>query len=277
MQNILSPAHLNTIQEFAEVRHRSESEKCKTRQKEKFEKLLSNTRNNLQRCLPDKWVVNLSSRTLNTPEKSLLSKGLNFAPTPRKSRIPETIAEIKCALSRCKVDSTTADDVRKKIVGVLNKPIRSYRNLSPEEEEELKRLRSDKSIVILPADKGRSTVVIDLEQYDEKMLSIVNDEDTYQCLKKDPSPALQTRMNSFLLTLVKKNELSQMLYQRLRRSDATTPQIYGLPKIHKLDAPLRPIVSFYSSPTYHLSKHLSLILSPLVGNSISHIKIPVIL
>ena len=69
LQNILSPAHLNSTEEFAEGRHRSESEKCKTRQKVKFEKLLSKIRNDLQRCLPEKWVVNRSSRVLNTPEK----------------------------------------------------------------------------------------------------------------------------------------------------------------------------------------------------------------
>ena len=137
LQSILSPAHLNSTQEFAEGRHRCESEKCKTRQKAKFEKLISKIRNDLQRDLPEKWVVNRSSRVLNTPEKSLLSKGLNFAPAPRKSRIPETIAEIESALSKSKVNSTTADDIRTRIVRVLSKPIRPYRNLSPEEEEVL--------------------------------------------------------------------------------------------------------------------------------------------
>ena len=220
--------------------------------------------------LTNGWSIHRSSRVLNTQEKSLLSKGLNFTPASQKSRIPETIAEIESALSKCKVDSTKADDIRTRKVRVL--PIRPYRNLSSEEEEALKRLQSDKSIIILPADKGRSTVVMDSEEYDKKILSIVNDENTYKCLKKDPSPTLQLRMNSLLLTLVKKDELPQNLYQHLRRSDATTPQIYGLPKIHKLDVPLRPIVSFYSSPTYHLSKHLSLILSPLVGNSISLVR-----
>ena len=85
------------------------------------------------------------------------------------------------------------------------------------------------------------------------------------------SPALQLRMNSLLLTLMKNEELSQNLYQCLRRSDAINSQIYGLPKVHKPDVPSRPIVSFYASPTYHLSKHLCHILSPLVGNTISHV------
>ena len=48
--------------------------------------------------------------------------------------------------------------------------------------------------------------------------------------------------------------------------------LYGLPKVHKPDVPLRPIVSFVNSPTYHLSKHLVGLLSPLVGNSSSHVK-----
>ena len=47
--------------------------------------------------------------------------------------------------------------------------------------------------------------------------------------------------------------------------------MYGLPKIHKPDVPLRPIVSFYSSPTYQLCKHLCRLLSPLVGNIPNHI------
>ena len=35
--------------------------------------------------------------------------------------------------------------------------------------------------------------------------------------------------------------------------------------------PLRPIVSFINSPSYQLSKHPVSILSPLVGNSTSHV------
>ena len=149
-----------------------------------------------------------------------------------------------------------ADDTRTKIVGVINKPIQINRYLSPVEEKALKALLLDRSIVILQADKGQSTVIMDLEDYDGKMLSMVKNNNTYNCIKKDPSSALQSRMNSLLLTLMKKKEISQNLYQRICRSDGITPQIYGLPNIHKPDVLLRPIVSFYSSPTYYLSKHL---------------------
>ena len=53
---------------------------------------------------------------------------------------------------------------------------------------------------------------------------------------------------------------------------AVTPKFYGLPKIHKRDIPLRPIVSNRSSFNYEVAKELSSILRPLVGSSPHHIK-----
>ena len=43
----------------------------------------------------------------------------------------------------------------------------------------------------------------------------------------------------------------------------------SIPKINKPGTPLRPIVSFCTSPTYSLSKHLVKILSPLLGTTSS--------
>ena len=48
-------------------------------------------------------------------------------------------------------------------------------------------------------------------------------------------------------------------------------KFYGLPKIHKPDTPLRPIVSSCGSVTYGVAKKLAKILKPLVGKSPHHI------
>ena len=48
----------------------------------------------------------------------------------------------------------------------------------------------------------------------------------------------------------------------------TSPKFYGLPKIHKTNIPLRPIVSSRGSVTYGLAKVLAKILKPLVGKSL---------
>ena len=49
------------------------------------------------------------------------------------------------------------------------------------------------------------------------------------------------------------------------------PKFYGLPKIHKPDTPLRPIVSSCGYVTYGVAKELAKILKPLVGQSPHHI------
>ena len=145
-------------------------------------------------------------------------------------------------------------------------------NLPPRLLKAIKSLKRKKHLLILPADKGRASVVMNKETYDRKMTSMLSDTNTYERLKRDPVLSIERKLNSFLLELKKRGSLNQQLYNRLRSSGGLTPCVYGLPKIHKRDVPLRPIVSFYSSPTYKLSRHLSQILSSLVGNSESHIK-----
>ena len=49
------------------------------------------------------------------------------------------------------------------------------------------------------------------------------------------------------------------------------PKFYGLPKIHKPDTPLRPIVSSCGSVTYGMATELAKILKPLVGKLPHHI------
>ena len=47
---------------------------------------------------------------------------------------------------------------------------------------------------------------------------------------------------------------------------------YGLPKLHKENTQLRPIVVFTGSPTYNLLKHEARILYELTGKSDHHVR-----
>lgn len=62
------------------------------------------------------------------------------------------------------------------------------------------------------------------------------------------------------------------LYKKINTTDGIIPKLYGLPKIHKQNVPLRLMVSFTGSPTYELSKFLSDILATLIGISPYHIR-----
>ena len=63
--------------------------------------------------------------------------------------------------------------------------------MTKDEQQALKRLKNDNNIVILPADKGRLAVVMDKTDNFDKMDALVNDKQTYEELKRDPTPALQ--------------------------------------------------------------------------------------
>ena len=104
------------------------------------------------------------------------------------------------------------------------------------------------------------TVVMDKTDYYDKMDTLVHDKQTYEGLKRDPTPALQRKLNSKLLDHIQR-------YNRLRCRVPQPPKLYGLPKLHKPNIPMRPIVSFCGSPTYELSKYLTTILKPLTNES----------
>ena len=152
---------------------------------------------------------------------SVLSKGLNFAPTPRQIPTPRIVANIETAL---KADPQTTSQARSRIVGILSKSPKLTPNLSPAESRALKELKKSEDIMILPADKGRATVIMDRDKYNEKILAMLSDEDVYRQLKSDPTASLERKMNSTLLNLNKCSQLPDKLYSRLRSSGGLTPR-----------------------------------------------------
>lgn len=106
------------------------------------------------------------------------------------------------ALSRQRDLSEPAkDNIRSRIASTIQSASITDSNLTKDEQQALKRLKNDKEIVILPADKGRVTVVMDKTDYYDKMDALANDKQTYELLKRDPTPALQRKLNNKLLTL----------------------------------------------------------------------------
>ena len=119
-----------------------------------------------------KWVVNLSSRPLSDAEQVVL-RGRNFASAPTKIPTAEIAAAVESGLVR--VPEESAEMARSKIIRALSKARPPPVNLLPQERRAIKNLQQDDHILVLPADKGRATVVIDKVQYDENMGSLLAD------------------------------------------------------------------------------------------------------
>ena len=129
-------------------------------------------------------------------------------------------------------------------------------NLTKDQRIALEELRGLEDEVILPADKGNATVMMRRCDYDGKMEML----GTGTCgkLKGDPTATQDNRLSHKLKGLEKNGEITSALYNKLRPTGSQPPRIYGLPKIHKPDVPLRPIVSCIGSPTYQTWTSLQL-------------------
>ena len=106
-------------------------------------------------------------------------------------------------------------------------------SMFPQEYRAIRSLQQDDHI----SDNGRATVIIDKDQYDAKMGNLFGEQKTYGKLDKDPTPGIERRMNTMLLLIKKAGSISDHLYNRLRCSMGRLPLLYGLPKVHKLEAP----------------------------------------
>ncbi|XP_037529362.1 uncharacterized protein LOC119406703 [Rhipicephalus sanguineus] len=217
------------------------------------------------------FVSNLSSRKLSPPEVSVLAKGHSFNMSGGRPPLARIAAAVEDGIRH--LESSVRESVRLKAIGILAHGLMKKQpsNLSPEEKRALRELREDPTIVILPADKGNATVVLDRRDYDRKVQDhLVSG--TYGKLKKDPTAQVQRDLNKLLGDVFVKHPDARALHLRLMCRNGSAPGFYGLPKTHKPGVPLRPIVDFTSSPLRALSSFLHRILAPLVGNTPTHVR-----
>ena len=84
---------------------------------------------------------------------------------------------------------------------------------------------------------------MDKEDYLSKAKQLLNDTTTYRELTNDPTSRLIKDINNNLKRLQDLGELTRSERWKMRADETTLAQFYGLPKVHKVGTPLRPIVS----------------------------------
>ncbi|XP_072030398.1 uncharacterized protein [Amphiura filiformis] len=216
-----------------------------------------------------KWVINLPKYKLSTAQTSILAKGLNFAPTPSHIPVDDFIEATERACTR--LPKPEAAQLRAEVVGSLKSSKLPKSNLSKDEQQALRDLKAEKSILILPSDKGRCSVVMDKSDYESKVHAMLDDDKTYAKLNKDPTAKYKSELVRILTRLKQENKITQTDYQYLYPTSESIPRIYCTPKIHKPGTPLRPIVDYTGSIGYATSRSLADILGPLIGNTEHHV------
>lgn len=109
-------------------------------------------------------------------------------------------------------------------------------------------------LVFLRSDKGKHMVVMNRMDYEEKMMTLLGDHTTYERTRDTRDENIR-KNNEFVSRL---RDCGYIEHEsRFRDDTATTARIYGLPKVHKLDVPLRPITSTINSPGSRLAEKLA--------------------
>ena len=133
--------------------------------------------------------------------------------------------------------------------------------------------------MVLTADKRVALVVMDKSQYIDKCMALLDDtkvykpcRDTTKKLHRDVQEALQ-QLNRDQSTS-RLYDWSKQYYNKLlpTGNSSPAPRFYDLPKIHKANCPMQPIVSACGTATYQLAKFFTKILQKYTGMTPSFVK-----
>ena len=238
---------------------------------------------------PDDVIYNYSSYILNDIEKSVLTKGLNYALPPKKLKYENYILPFELLYRSVKDDTTIRRQdlmhLRSKLCSTANTSYRAYNkkdhrfeNLTPEEYEAFLNLASNDDIIIQKADKGNNVVIVDKSTYIEKMEEILSDHTKFSKiqfgheLNKELRHILdmEEEIRETLNNLKDSNYLSYEDYDRLWPVGSRPGILYGLCKIHKntigRSPPFRPILSAIGTCTYNIAKFFVPLLKNFTSN-----------
>ena len=233
---------------------------------------------------PDQVIFNFSGHVLNTTEKSLLSKRLNFAIPPKNINYADYLLPFE--LLYREVDSSEVSNLNKEFIKsrLRDSAFSSYKdtgktfekNLPKADFDALKILLKNKHIIVQKSDKGNTVVILNRKDHVCKMKNILNDSSKFHKVYLDHDKIsnhlihVGNRVTDVLKNLRGKKEISTEQYKDLSPSGSRPEIMYGLTKVHKIVTDglpsFRPILSTIGTLAYKLAKFLVPILEPLTTN-----------
>ena len=121
-------------------------------------------------------------------------------------------------------------------------------------------------------DKGNGVVLIDVVDYKKQMDELFSDSNKFKHIDSDPTNTRLKTVQSYLSTLLSRNEITKGEYKALRPKCAKPARAHGLPTIHKTYQNLpkfRPIIDTNGATHYQIGQYLTNLLSPLTVSQYS--------
>lgn len=202
-------------------------------------------------------VKNYSNTQFSSNEISLLEKGLKYNIKPRLSEksLEPLVVDSEIACFRGRRDDAVKHQLAVHFKKALSSPITQNNN-----EIRLFRSLQDRisqnNLVISKADKGNTIVILDRTAYNQKVNDVIQGEE-FECLSSDPTKKFTLELKNAInnTSYISPNHLKNIIPMNPR-----SPFLYGLPKTHKDNIPIRPVVSYIGAPAYNLAKYLNVLL-----------------
>jgi len=141
-------------------------------------------------------------------------------------------------------------------------------NYSKEDIKVLNDIRADPEVIIKRSDKCKGFVIMPRETYIEKAETITSQ---YEHVAKNPTPRLEAATKK-IISQTLGGKIPDKIVNAIKPTSSRTAELYGLPKSHKPDIPLRPIVSACGDPLDKLTWFIERIISQLLAFVPSHLK-----
>lgn len=244
--------------------------KLKTNQLINLTILLKKQDNNIKTDI-NNWLINKSDIIIPKNIAEILSLGGKFATPYNKKNypLPKIIANIENSIYN--VPNKVKNSIRNNVLHWIQnwyykQPRMTFKQLQMERKiKETKQfLKNNPDLIITNADKSNKTVILKKQDYNEKVLDLLGDDNTYSKLKNNPTAKIQNTVKDLVDSWYKKEIINEHTNKYLKCTNGLAPKFYILPKLHKDNCLGRPITSFINSPLYNLSKLLANVLQKVV-------------
>jgi len=258
---------LEFVTSFTDKAKERTFKKTKDKLVNKFHLLLQN--NSKKHTLVKDAILNLAGNDIPNHHKNILNLGPKFVPTIRNIPYMEiiTTTEQKALELERNEKQYEAERLRQTVQNILKKSTKKPKsNLTKEQSQALKELKSSNQIDIYPFDKGSGFVII---KHEDALNKIEEQIGHTKIVNKDPTKSLINQFQITLRKLKKENKFNDREYQKLYPTDGIPPRMYGMIKAHKpqKNYPMRIVVSTIGSPPYETSKYLVDLIQPTLNKN----------
>ena len=217
----------------------------------------------------DKVIFNFYDRILTNDEKQILKLGLQFGFSKKTSFVNHYLSYEKF-IQQVSKHGNNNEELLTKIKHLSHE---SYKYKSKDNNkcniniDILDSLKKDSNLIITRPDKGKGIVLLNKSDYIAKTKEILDDTSKFRKLDGDWFKIilkLEDKLNRLLRCI--KSKLPESCFNFLSASGSLPGILYGLPKIHKQNCPVRPILAATGTFNYNCAKFLVPILTPLTTN-----------